>query len=368
MSQPRIESVEARLFHVPLREVLSDAMHGNHAHFELITVLIHLSDGSYGTGYTYTGGFGGHAILAMIQQDLTPFLLNKDPAAINELYQAMQWRIHYVGRGGVSAFAISAIDIALWDIKGKQSHTPLVELAGGAADSTRAYYGGIDLNFSKEKLLGNISSYLDAGFNGVKIKVGRSELAEDVDRVQAVRKLIGKENYLMVDANYGLNEQQALQACKAFADSNLHWFEEPVDPDNFAAYRRIAKATDIPLAMGENFHIHADFERALQAIPLGYIQPDAGNCGGITGFLRVAELARTVGIPVCSHGMQELNVSLLSAQENAGWLEVHSFPIIDYTTQELTIKDHRAVAPQVEGNGVEFVWSRLEPFAVAPAP
>ncbi|MGA9658329.1 MAG: mandelate racemase/muconate lactonizing enzyme family protein [Asticcacaulis sp.] len=355
-----IKSVGVEYYRVPLAETLSDASHGDHTHFELILCRIRCADGVEGVGYTYTGGVGGRGIYSLLNDDIRPMLLGRDASELTAIWDELTRRLHYVGRGGLVSFAISAVDIALWDIHCKRANLPLWKALGGTKNYTQCYAGFIDIGFSEDKLVRNAADHIAKGFKGIKIKVGKEDYREDVRRVAAVREAIGPDSQFMVDANYSYTVDDAIGFGQAIAPYNVHWFEEPTNPDDLAGYAKIADAISVPLAMGENLHTQYEFEQAVRQAKLTFLQPDSSNIGGITGWLKVARLAERLNMPVCSHGIHELHVSLMAAQPHAGSMEVHSFPIDQYTTTPFKLVDGLALAPDVAGTGVCFSDEKLK--------
>ncbi len=281
-SMSRILAIETELYRVPLDEPLEDAIHGTHTHFELIVCTVHTEDGLTGTGYTYTGGFGGTAIRSLILTDLAPFLIGKDADCIKALWNTLNWRVHYVGKGGLVSFAVAALDTALWDIRGKKAGLPLWKLAGGSGRTVKAYGGGIDLHFTIERLLNNIQGYLDAGLRGIKIKVGKEQLDEDVERVAAVRKFIGNDIDLMVDANMKWTVAESIRATHRFREFNVLWLEEPTIPDDLRGYAEIAARGALPLAAGENYHTVMEFKNMFEFSRVNFPEPNISTVSSIT--------------------------------------------------------------------------------------
>lgn len=359
----KIKDVIVEYYRIPLPELVSDAKHGVHTHFEVPIVKVLTDDGREGVGYTYTGGFGGRSICKLIQVELRNVLLGKDPACVEDLWEQMQTGIHYVGHGGLASFAISAVDIALWDLRAKKAGEPLWKLLGGHNQEVKAYGGAIDLAFPLPKLLKHHKNYLDMGLTAIKIKLGQKTLAEDIERVKALREMIGPNVEFMVDANMSWTVEYAIRAARELLKYDIVFLEEPIDPNNYEGHRIIAERTGMAIAAGENLRTPKEFEHIIKYGKIDFPQPDASNVGGITGFMKVAHIAQVNDLKVSTHGMQELHVSLLAALPNAGYLEVHSFPIDQYTKRPLVInkETHRAVAPDTPGIGVEFDFEKLAP-------
>ncbi len=359
-----IKSMQVRLFHVPLESILIDSLHGTHTHFDLITVTLTSEEGIEGTGYTYTGGRGGNAIYTMIDKDLRQYVINQTVESPRELKSKLEKTFHYVGRGGVLEFGISAIDIALWDIFTKQAGKTLYEYICHKRKPIKTYYGGIDLGYTKDELVSSIKAQLERGHNAAKIKVGKDDYREDIERIKAVREVLGNDKILMIDANMVWDLETAKIMAREVKKFDITWIEEPMNPDKILSYRELSEASEIPIAMGENLHLYLEHKNAIDIGKITYPEPDASNVGGITGWLEVADLAKSNGLVVSSHGMQELHLGLLSSVDNDGYMEYHSFPIDKYTTYPLVVTDGKVMPNDEPGPGVTFDWNKLMPYEV----
>ena len=360
----KIASIDSALYQVPLAVPLSDSTHGEIPSFELITVRIRDDQGLEGLGYTYTVGVAGLAIHVLIDRYLKPDLLGQDPGRIEHLWERMWWRLHYSGRGGTASFAISAIDIALWDLTGKRQGTPLWRLLGGSNPRVKVYAGGVDLHFSLDALKDQARRFLARGYGAIKMKVGRPRLSEDIARVRAIRELIGPDVPLMVDANMGWTVEQAIRASRALAEFDIYWLEEPTIPDDLAGHVRIAREGSLPIATGENMHTLYEFQNFITAGAVAFPEPDVSNCGGISIWMKVARMAQAHNLPVTSHGVHDLHVHTLAAVPNASYLEGHGFGLEEYLAHPLQIERGEAIAPDRPGHGVELNWDKLEAHRV----
>lgn len=359
-----IRTLIAELFHVPLPVTLTDSTHGEMRHFELVTVRIADDDGAEGMGYTYTVGAGGGAIRDLIARDLVPRVVGQPAANIEALWQRMWWTLHYGGRGGQASSAISAVDIALWDLKARRAGQPLYRALGGYDASVPCYAGGIDLWLDLPALLEQTEANLAKGFRAIKMKVGRPKLSEDLARVRAMRAHLGADFPLMADANMRWGVDQAIRAARALQSCELVWLEEPTIPDDVHGHARILREGGVPIATGENLHTLYEFAQFVRAEALSYPEPDVTNCGGVTVFMKVAHLAEAFNLPVTSHGAHDVTVHLLAAAPNRSYLEAHGFGLDRYLAHPMVIADGNAVAPDRPGHGVEFDWDALATLRV----
>lgn len=356
---PAISGVEAACYCIPLPVVLTDSTHGAMSHFELVTVRLRDTDGVAGTGYTCTVGAGGVALQVLIDRYLGPVLEGEDSGRIEHLWQKMWWALHYGGRGGPVSLAVSAVDMALWDMAARRAGQPLWRHLGGHDPRVPCYAGGIDLQLSLDDLLRQTDDNLAKGFRAIKMKVGRDRLSEDVARVRAMRRHLGEDFPLMVDANMRWTADQAIRAARSFEEFGLVWLEEPTIPDDMAGHARVVREGGIPVASGENLHTLWEFSQLITAGGVTYPEPDVTTCGGVTVFMKVCHLAEAFNLPVTSHGAHDATVHLLAAAPNRSYLEAHGFGLERFIEEPLRIEDGMAIAPDRPGHGIVFDWAAL---------
>ena len=215
------------------------------------------------------------------------------------------------------AFAIAAIDIALWDLRGLRDKKPLYLLLGARAKEIPAYGSGVDLPKPLDGLLKQTEGFLARGLPGVKVKIGKADPREDKTRVAAVRKLIGDEVDLMLDANMAWSAQEALERARRLEEFNLYWYEEPTIPEDVAGHARLVRELSVPIAVGESLHSPHEFQRYVDERAAAVVQIDPAN-GGITASLRALGMANAAGLKASSHYTDELSAHLLCAAAECG--------------------------------------------------
>jgi L-alanine-DL-glutamate epimerase-like enolase superfamily enzyme len=359
-----ITGIETGHYRIPLSVTLSDSTHGEITAFELITVRIRDAEGAEGVGYTYTVGRNGGAIADILRRELPDLIVGLEAADTEASWHRVWWGLHYGGRGGASVLALSAVDIALWDLKARRAVLPLWRLLGGYDARVPCYAGGIDLDLPVDALLRQTDDNLAKGFRAIKMKVGRPDLASDVARVQAMRKHLGEGFPLMADANMKWTVEEAVRAARALQPYDLTWLEEPTIPDDVAGHARIIDAGGVPIAAGENLRSLWEFKNYIAAGAVSYPEPDVTNCGGVTAFMKIARLAEAFNLPVTSHGAHDITVHLLAACPNRSYLEAHGFGLDRYIEHPLVLEDGKALAPSRAGHGVNFDWKGLGRLAV----
>jgi L-alanine-DL-glutamate epimerase-like enolase superfamily enzyme len=300
-----IQHIEVSAWRVPMIR----AWGADVTHHHLILTEVTGSDGLSGHGFTWTPQIGPTAIASMLVDDCVPAVVG-GPAEPSAVWDRLWRHLREAGGGGVTTLAMAAIDIALWDRLAKTTAVSLVDLIGRRHRKLAVYGSGVNFHYSLEDLQAQAHRWVDAGFGGVKIKVGRPDLDEDLARVAAVRRIIGPDRTLMVDANQRWTLDQAKAAARALERFEPAWLEEPLVADDLAAHAELRSSTSIPIAIGENLATVHQFDAAAALGACDIVQPNVVRVGGITPFLRIAERATAAGLVVAPHLLADISAQL----------------------------------------------------------
>jgi len=313
-------------------------------------VLVTVEGGGHeGVGY----GYADAATARLIADSLAPRIQGLDAFDVNRAWTVMTEAIRNLGRPGIASMAVSAVDTALWDLKGKLLDCPVADLLGRARDGTPAYGSGGFTSYTDEELVEQLAGWAGDGLPAVKMKVGR-DARRDVERVRSARDAIGPGTDLYVDANGAYDRKLALAQAERFAGQGVAWFEEPVSSDDLAGLRllRDRGPAGMMIAAGEYGYDAVYFRRMLEAGAVDVLQADATRCCGITGFLDAAALAEAFAVPLSAHTAPTLHAQVGCA--------CRALKNIEY------FHDHARIESMLFDGAVRPVGGRLIPDRTRP--
>jgi L-alanine-DL-glutamate epimerase-like enolase superfamily enzyme len=359
----KIKDVRTTCLSVPLRAPIADSTHVlNRIQWILTDVLT--DEGLTGNSFMLTFDYGPELLQRIVDTELKPLILGKDPQQVAQVWELCHTRCEYIGQSGLAAWGIAAIEIALWDLLAKILGAPVYRLLGAWREEIPAYGSGGWLSYSLDELLADVNAYLQRGFKMVKIKVGSPDPKRDVERVREVRKLIGENIRLMVDANQAWQPHQAVGFARQVQDQNIFWLEEPVAREDVDGYARVASSIDIPVATGQREYSLTAFRELLARGATAIVQPDVLRISGIGRCLKVAHLAEAFNRAVAPHFYKEIDVHVLAAVRNGLFLEYFSW-LDDLLVHPLVISQGVAKVPQEPGLGIAFKPEAVEEYSVS---
>jgi L-alanine-DL-glutamate epimerase-like enolase superfamily enzyme len=349
----KIDRFEAFTIRYPLREPIKDATH-DLSLYELPIVRLHTDDGLVGHGFASATHGGGEVIAHLARKMLAPVVVGRDAFHVRGLWGEMFWRTQIVGRAGANRLAMAAVDIALWDLMSRSLDVPLWKLLGGTGVESFPLYSTDAgwLSFPLDDMLAKMRRALDAGFSGVKMKIGSPDPVADLRRVAAVREAIGPSVPLYVDINTHWDLSTALRYGPRLDAFDIGWLEEPMNQHDVKGHAQLQALMAAPLLVGENLTSLSLFRDYFEQRALRLAQPDVTRLGGITRWLDVAALARANNIrvvPACWDSMQ-VSIHLAAATP-----EVHLMEHLDWTLEvfeeRLRIEGGRLFVPTRPGVG-----------------
>jgi len=365
-----IDTIDFALARVPLDHPASISTRLlTERHYLLVRVVS--DDGARGIGFCYAGHRAGALSAMAVPELLGPVLLGKDPARVEDLWDAMYAESLLHGRAGSVMRTLSALDIALWDLNARRSGRPLwASLGAGGVRSVPAYASGGYYwdGGTLDDLAAEMQSYVGSGFRAVKMKIGRLDARGDSRRIATTREAIGPGVELMLDANNAWREvDEAVSAVHEFAPYSPAWIEEPFGPDDIESHARLAQLIDVPVATGEieagRWRHHELLAREAASI----LQTDAAVCGGITEWRRIAKDADGFGVAMAPHWFHDLHIHLTAATPNATYVEF--FPdsaVLNFrrlVDHQLDVQDGELLLPERPGLGFDFDEAAVARFA-----
>lgn len=307
------------------------------------------------TGRSYLEPYIGKSMRYLVPalQDFGEMLKGRRVAPI-EIFEAARKSLHFVGYEGLSIIAASGLDMAAWDALAKAAGVPLCVLLGGSVGPVKSYNSnGLWLKEPEAVAAEALELRDEGGFAGLKLRLGRARVRDDLATLEAVRKAVGDEVRLMVDFNQGLDLAEALDRCHTIDGHGLAWIEEPIVYDNLDGCAQLAAELRTPLQIGENFYGPRELHKALQKKACDLVMPDFMRIGGVTGWLRAAAIAGAAGVPISTHLYPEFGAHVMRVTETAHWLEWQDWadPILQ---RPYDVKDGFLHIPNVPGVGLEW--------------
>ncbi len=362
----RITDIRVESFRWPRAKPISNGMH-TYTHSGVGLVFVETDEGTTGIGL---GGEKGGEIGATIER-MRDLLIGEDPIDVERLWHKM-WVPKLTGRRGMTTRGISAIDIALWDLRAKVAGMPLYKMLGGFRSRVPTYIAGGYYEDGKglRELQQEMTEHVEWGAKAVKMKIGAVPMKEDIERVKAVREAIGPDIDLMIDANCAYRWYEAVQLAARVEEYEPFWFEEPIAPDDYEGHKRVAEKTTIPIATGENEYTRYGFRDLIATGCVPILNADAVILGGVTEFMKVAALAQAHDLDIAPHGAQEIHIHLVSAIANGLILEFYPKRMDPMWgkiyTETLTLNDDGTVSPpDIPGIGIEPRYETLSEFRVS---
>jgi L-alanine-DL-glutamate epimerase-like enolase superfamily enzyme len=330
----------------------------------ILVLEVETRGGIVGMGYLHVFRPVLRTIKACLDESIIPRVLGKDATAVEAIWDDLWIYTTTFGRGGVTTMAMSVLDIALWDAIGKCANLPLHRLWGHFRSELPVYGSGCFRGSGGDGMIAKALHYKEQGFKAIKMQVAHTQdLTRDLDNVRRMREALGPEVDIMIDVNMGWTADVAIQMGRKFENYDVYWLEEPVRPDDFDGYKRIANTLDLRIVAGETHFTRFDLVPFFEDPVLPILQPDPMR-GGFTDLRKTAAIAESKGIKIAPHLFTELNVQLLASIPNGIWIEDMCISA-DLWVEPVPVVNGMITAPERPGHGLAFKPEILRDCAVS---